>query len=733
MIAHIALLAFVAVAWCQVTNPAITFVDDFLDGFEDLTCADFTGTEVDMTMPPCTFNFPAMMMTAQCSAAIIPAGCGVFVGDGAPTTTFEGFEWTSQTAGDNAGVFNLDNAMGATPASFNLALPRLAGNTDFDVDANLDTFVGFVQGTDSLQRVIPGVINSRTNYKFKLRFCTSATMTSGAVSLDVVVNDPTSAVAFGALTDYSTLVDFLPVAPFATAVGDGYTLASEPLPDSTMAPMPPASACGELEITFRHYELFDHVTTNGFAVRVSSTNVVGGPVFFEVDVELDEFSNLEGTAAVSDPVDACNGVFISEIDYLVDGEPQPGDMSTQVFELVAPVGTDLQGYRVRGLVAGVELFNVEIDQSFIVVAGMGTNSDTFGHQVFRVSEGLPDILQGTDAHTIQLLSPTGQLLDSVCYGPDSAAIPTGVSCTHVLNLDDTELEDMAMGDFSLQRYGCGGCPGDFDWHVMASTHGATAPGPNAMSAGMENANMFVCFDDGDGYWPGQDFFASAGAITALDGYAGCVCGGNDCQATVGSVFPGAEEQCDGYLTNCTAIVDFQVGMMPTDTEVLDARAATRTGLPFSNLGMGGVTQSDEGDHDGDGRIDCDNDCRDGLGPALDTDGATSYGAAAFVCDNVFYPAGAPATCTAAAEVCDGVDNDCDGEFFAPLVLHCPDEDGDFYGQCNFDTMGNHDGLLAPNCTAFDGLGNLLFPIGYAPTNDGKRFYFFFLFFANDSF
>ena len=129
------------------------------------------------------------------------------------------------------------------------------------------------------------------------------------------------------------------------------------------------------------------------------------------------------------------------------------------------------------------------------------------------------------------------------------------------------------------------------------------------------------------------------AICALDsgGWdgAGTVPGGDDCDDTDSTVYPSASELCDGQLNDC----DGTIGSDEVDVD-LDGYA---------------ICSLDSGGWDGSGTVLGGDDCDD-------TDSSVNPGA---------------------SELCDGQDNDCDGS----LTLAESDLDGDGYAGCAIDSGG----------------------------------------------
>ncbi|MCP4805060.1 MAG: hypothetical protein GY884_06900 [Proteobacteria bacterium] len=136
--------------------------------------------------------------------------------------------------------------------------------------------------------------------------------------------------------------------------------------------------------------------------------------------------------------------------------------------------------------------------------------------------------------------------------------------------------------------------------------------------------------DGDGDGAVECTFDAGG----WDGDA-LVTDDDDCDDSDGSIYDGASEVCDGQDNDCD-------GSIPT--EEVDGDADGRVGCTF-----------DAGGWDGDGSVHDDEDCDDG--------------------DSTVYDG--------ASELCDGQDNDCDGS----IPSDENDTDGDLYVECSLDAGG----------------------------------------------
>ena len=127
-----------------------------------------------------------------------------------------------------------------------------------------------------------------------------------------------------------------------------------------------------------------------------------------------------------------------------------------------------------------------------------------------------------------------------------------------------------------------------------------------------------------------------------DGYAECA---GDCDDSAGAAFPGAPDTCDGILDNdCDGATDAMEadadgdGFTICDGDCDDddptlSPAAIEVACDYLDNDCDGNLHADEVDDDGDGSDECQSDCDDGN----------------------------PQTHPRAVELCDGEDNDCDGE------------------------------------------------------------------------
>ena len=132
----------------------------------------------------------------------------------------------------------------------------------------------------------------------------------------------------------------------------------------------------------------------------------------------------------------------------------------------------------------------------------------------------------------------------------------------------------------------------------------------------------------------------------FDGYTNAACGGDDCDDTDASIYPGIDSDGDGFDV-CEDCDDESIDVNPSQAEVCDG----------ADTDCSGVIDDLDEDGDGDYRPECggtdcdDNDPAVGAGTDADADGYD----ACIDCDDAN-----PAAYPDAPEACDDIDTDCDG-------------------------------------------------------------------------
>ena len=271
------------------------------------------------------------------------------------------------------------------------------------------------------------------------------------------------------------------------------------------------------------------------------------------------------------------------------------------------------------------------------------------------------------------------------FDADGDGYPIGASCTVTVDCDDG---DAAINPGATEV--CDGfdnnCDGSIDEEVDADGDTFTGcagdcddndatvyPGATELCDGLDT--------DCDGAIPADE--------TDDDGDTFDECDDGDCDDGDASINPGAVEACDGADTDCDGVVPSNEADGDGDTYLLcaddcdDADAATNPGATELCDGVDndcdGTVPPDEVDEDGDTYRLCDGDCDDtdaNVGPGTDGDGDGSPSCED--CDD-----DDPLTYPDADELCDGIDNDCDGAPEDPDDLTFydwyEDADGDGFG------------------------------------------------------
>ena len=224
----------------------------------------------------------------------------------------------------------------------------------------------------------------------------------------------------------------------------------------------------------------------------------------------------------------------------------------------------------------------------------------------------------------------------------------------------------------------------------------------AIDDGAGDTLTWFADDDGDGVGDDGD------TVEACDMPSGYVMGGGDCDDGDASIFPGAPESCDGDDDDCDGVVDedgIDGGPWYTDADADGwgtGTADTSCVQPFGTATVDGDCDDDRPDvrpdadelcngidDDCDGTID--QEALDALDWWADTDGdgfgdgddtvAACAAPTGYVDNDTDCDDGDPSTFPGAAEVCDGLDNDCDGPVDEGLGadLFYADDDGDGWG------------------------------------------------------
>ena len=224
------------------------------------------------------------------------------------------------------------------------------------------------------------------------------------------------------------------------------------------------------------------------------------------------------------------------------------------------------------------------------------------------------------------------------------------------------------------------CDGDCDdGHPGLSPADADADGYSTCDGDCNDADASLNLDDSDGDGTSTcagdcDDGAASLNLDDADGDGVTSCDG-DCDDADPNTYPNAQEVCDGLDNNCNGSVppeeldDDGDGLAECEGDCDDAEPALYDGAPdvcdaFLDNDCDGMADPMESDDDGDGASECGGDCDDGDADLNTQDGdGDGWTTCAGDCDDA-----QPDINPSAAEVCDGFDNDCDGQ--ADDVIGC---------------------------------------------------------------
>ena len=238
-----------------------------------------------------------------------------------------------------------------------------------------------------------------------------------------------------------------------------------------------------------------------------------------------------------------------------------------------------------------------------------------------------------------------------CDDADPAVNPSAVELCDAIDNDCDAVIDEGFdqdGDGYLAQSACGGIGGDDCDDSSAAVNPGAVELCNAMDDDCDGLVDQGFDTDGDGFRDGANpSCVSAWSVT-------------DCDDGDGTVFPGAVEACNGVDDNCD-------GALAGDETDGDGDGYVECAAPSHLPGFGGdCDDTDAGVRPGATEL-CnavDDDCDGSVDEGFDTDGDGFFGGTTG-CENTYLlnadcDDGDAAINPGAAELCDGVDQDCDG-------------------------------------------------------------------------
>jgi gliding motility-associated-like protein len=358
----------------------------------------------------------------------------------------------------------------------------------------------------------------------------------------------------------------------------------------------------------RQYFYIHHVST-----APPATPIVEAEYFFDNDpgvglgttIDVSDGFAINETLAIPIPIDMPEGDYVLHVRV----RDQDGTWSLYLFEPISVGGLDTDGDGI-----------LDIDDNCIDTPN-ADQADADTDTVGDVCDNCPD-----DANTDQTdadADGVGDLCDA-CPGFDDTVDADGDGFAEGCDCDDT--------DASINPNATEICDGGID-------NDCDGFADDDDPEGVSGQSTWYADNDGDGFGDAAD------SVLACIAPANYVADNTDCDDTEPLAYPGNIEVCDGIDNNCDGNIDE------------------------------GVTTTFYADTDG-----------DGFGDVSDTVQACSA-PAGYVSDNTDCDDTEPSAYPGNMEVCDGIDNNCDGTIDEGVLLtFYADTDGDGFGDASNTTQ-----------------------------------------------
>ncbi len=327
------------------------------------------------------------------------------------------------------------------------------------------------------------------------------------------------------------------------------------------------------------------------------------------------------------------------------------------------------------------------------------------------------------------VQPAGYVVDNTdCNDGDSTANP-GASeycdghdddCDGVVDEDDAldvapwflDADFDSYGDLNVYVLACAAPAGHVgDSTDCDDTDALTSPGANEYCDGVDNncdgatdeataldATIWYMDVDLDGYGSAQSTVVSCNAPS------GYVADSNDCDDSNSAIYPAATEYCDSIDNDCDGVVD-EADSVDATVFYADTDGDTY-GDPYNPANAcslpSGYAANDLDCDDSDASVrpggtevpydGLDNDCADGDECDVDGDGYDASVCGGSDCDDTD-----PSLNSSVGEICDGLDNDCDGS----VEPEEEDHDADGFVECTIVATGWL-GVVTPGFTTMGG-------------------------------